>query len=188
MSTPHIILGLVGEMAAGKSTLTEYLKSAHSAVTFRFSDMLRDVLERLHLEDNRSNLQMLSTALRQTFGDDLMSKVIAADVQKSAASFIITEGVRRPSDVTYLRQIPGYILIAVTAGERLRYERITKRTENPDDQTKTWAEFLSEGQREAEQKIREIAARANFTIDNNGSKEELFSSMEKILAKLYSPS
>ncbi|OGH64755.1 MAG: hypothetical protein A2821_01205 [Candidatus Magasanikbacteria bacterium RIFCSPHIGHO2_01_FULL_41_23] len=179
-----IILGLAGEMAAGKSTVTEYLKEKHNAVTFRFSDMLRDILKRIHVEPERANLQSLSTFVRQTYGEDIMSKVIAQDVAASNASIIITEGIRRPSDIVYLRKLESFHMIAINTNERTRFERIIQRHENPDDAQKTWEEFQAEGQQESEQKIKEIAAETDFTIDNNGTKEELFAQIEEIIKKI----
>ena len=180
-----LILGLVGEMASGKSTITEYLKQKHGAVTFRFSDMLRDVAKRLHIENSRPNLQLLSTVLRQNFGEDLMSKVLAADVMESTHNFIITEGVRRPTDITYLKKLPGFHLIYLSVSERTRFERLAARRENADDANKTWEEFQREGKQESEQKIKEIAAIAEITIDNNGTMEELYKEMESILSRIH---
>src|SRR3990167_6977571 len=179
-----IILGLAGEMAAGKSTVTEYLKEKHNAVTFRFSDMLRDILKRIHVEPERANLQSLSTFVRQTYGEDIMSKVIAQDVAASNASIIITEGIRRPSDIVYLRKLESFHMIAINTNERTRFELIIQRHKNPDDAQKTWEEFQAEGQQESEQKIKEIASETDFTIDNNGTKEELFAQIEEIIKKL----
>ena len=179
-----IIIGLVGEMASGKSTVTEYLKQKYGAVTFRFSDMLRDVAKRLHIDNSRGNLQQLSTVLRQNFGEDLMSKVLAADVQESTHNFIITEGVRRPTDITYLKEIPGFHLITLQANERTRYERLTARTENVDDQKKTWEQFQTDGKQEPEQKIKAVAAEAEFVVDNNGIKEELFREIDGIVGQI----
>lgn len=179
-----IILGLIGEMSAGKSTVTGYLKEKYGAVSFRFSDMLRDVLTRVHLETTRENMQTLSTILRKNFGEDLMSKVIAIDVGVANADFIITEGVRRPTDITYLRQVPGFHLVALSAAPRTRFERMTARRENPDDAIKTWEAFQAESQSEPEQKIKEIAAEAEFMVDNNGSLEFLHSQIDEIIKKL----
>lgn len=184
MSEQKIILGLVGEMAAGKSTVTQYLKEKHDAVTFRFSDTLRDLLNRLHLEHSRANMQVLSTLLRQAFGDDILSKNIALDVTASSAPFIITEGIRRPSDIAYLKALPGFRLVAITADARTRYERMTKRSENPDDQSKTWETFQAESNQESESKIREIMGSADATIDNNGSTEDLYKQIDMIIEKL----
>ena len=85
---PKIILGLVGEIAAGKSTATEYLKQKYGAVSFRFSDPLRDILARLHIENSRPNLQALSTFLRRQYGEDLLSKVMALDAGQSPAASV----------------------------------------------------------------------------------------------------
>lgn len=179
-----IVIGLVGEMAAGKSTATEYLKTKYNAVTFRFSDMLRDILNRIHVEPERANLQSLSTFVRQTYGEDIMSKVIAQDVSMSNDAVIITEGIRRPSDITYLRELPGFFIIAINTDERTRYERIVKRHENPDDAQKTWEQFQTEGTQESEQKIKEIAEIADFKINNDGSVEDLKKQLDEIINKL----
>lgn len=178
-----LIIGIVGENAAGKTTATEYLKKKFNAVTFRFSDMLYDILKRMYIEPNRGNLQTISTILRQNFGDDIMSKVIAQDAKNSTSDIIITEGVRRPSDVPYLKELSNFILIYIKADEKIRFSRLANRGEKPDDATKTWKEFEEEGKQEAEQKILEIAATANFTIDNNGIIEETYQQLDEVVAK-----
>ena len=179
-----IVLGIVGEMGAGKSTITQYVKEKYGAVSFRFSDMLTDIAKRLYIEPNRPNLQMISSMLRQTISQDIMSKVIMQDAASATAPIIIVEGIRRPSDITYLKELSNFCLIGLTANERLRYERVCLRSEKPDDQTKTWEEFQKEGLAEAELEIKNIKAEAQFQIDNNGTEEELISQVEKILTEL----
>lgn len=179
------VLGLVGEMSAGKTTATDYLKTKYKAVAFRFSDMLRDVLVRLHLPENRYNLQTLSTILRQNFSEDIMSKVLALDVEKSNHDLVITEGIRRPSDTIYLKNLENFYIIAIKANERVRYERLTKRAENPDDKNKTWEQFQKEGRQESEEKIKEMADQANFMVDNNGTIEELHKQIDEIILKIH---
>lgn len=181
-----LLLGLVGEMAAGKTTATNYLKEKYGAVSFRFSDMLRDMLRRLHLPETRENLQKLSTALRQAFGDDIMSTVMKEDMASADAPVLIIEGIRRPSDVAMFSGMPNFHLLAIAADARTRYERITNRSENPDDRGKTWEEFQKEILQEAEQKIGDIAAKAEIVLQNHGTKEALFSEIENALRKLQS--
>lgn len=184
MKHTKLILGLVGEMAAGKTTVTDYIKEKHGGVSFRFSDMLGDILARMHIEKTRENYQTLSTILRQNFGDDIMSKVIMLDVKASENPLIITEGVRRPSDIEYLKELPGFHLVAIQADEKIRFERTTERSEKPDDQSKTWEQFQAEGKQESEQKIKDIAAKADYTIDNNGSLEELYKQVDEIITQI----
>jgi len=179
-----IIVGIAGEIAAGKTTATDYLKEKHGAVSFRFSEMLRDILDRLHIEKSRTNLQTLSSTLRQNFSEDIMSKVLVEDVKQSDAQFIITEGIRRPSDVTFLRELPNFHIIAIHTDAKLRYERLSSRNENPDDKTKTWEAFVHDGEQEAERAIQNIMSEAKFSIDNNGSMEELFENIDRIVNTL----
>lgn len=184
MTDNKIILGLVGEIAAGKTTVTNYLKESNEMISFRFSDMLSDILDRMYIEKNRGNYQTISTILRKNFGDDIMSKVIARDVKEITDDFIIVEGIRRPSDVAYLKELPEFKIISINTDEKTRYERITSRTEKSDDQTKTWEEFQKEGQQEAEGKVKQIAAQADYTIDNNGTLEELYAQVDEIIEKI----
>lgn len=178
-----IILGIIGEMAAGKTTVAEYLKTKHGAVTFRFSDMLRDVIRRLHLEESRGNLQQLSTVLRREFGEDLLSKVLAADAASAPNSIIITEGIRRPTDITYLERLPGFHLLYLKTDERLRYNRLVSRSENADDKSKSWEQFQTDGRQESEQEIQNIASRAEVVIDNNGAIENTYQQLDAAIKK-----
>lgn len=178
-----LIIGIIGENAVGKTTVTEYLKQKFNAVTFRFSDMLGDILKRLYLEPTRANFQTLSTILRQNFSEDIMSKVIAQDAKNSTADVIITEGVRRPSDVVDLKALPNFILIYIKTDEQIRFSRLSTRGEKPDDATKTYEQFQNDGKQEPEQQILAIAATANFTVDNNGTKEKLFQQLDEIVKK-----
>ncbi len=176
-----LIIGITGEMASGKTTVTEYIKKHHGGVSFRFSTMLRDVLGRIHIDETREHLQTLSTILRTSFGDDLMSKVIAKDVAQATDDIIIVEGIRRPSDVTYLSELPGFHLVGITADMRTRYERITARSENPDDQNKTCEAFQEEQKHESEQGISETLAMTDIIINNNGDLDSLHTQIDAII-------
>ena len=127
-----IILGFVGPLASGKGAICQYLKEKHGASVFRFSTMLRDVLNRLYLEISRDNMQNLSSALRQTFGDDLLASVIANDVKNEKNEFIVIDGVRREPDIKYLKDFPNFYLIEIKADQKIRWERMRKRGENTD--------------------------------------------------------
>jgi dephospho-CoA kinase len=179
-----IILGLVGPISSGKGTVCNYLKDKHGAQIFRFSTMLRDVLDRFYIEQSRENMQALSSALRQVFGDDLMAKTIANDVTNSPANIIVLDGVRRLPDIKYLKEIPGFHLIAINADQKTRFERITKRGENTDDIKKTFTEFQNDEQQEAELQIKEVADTAEFDLDNNKTVENLYQQIENILKQL----
>lgn len=179
-----LIFGIVGGLASGKTTLAEYLSSTYACNTYRYSSMLRDILARIYVDESRHNLQTLSTFLRDQYGQDVMSKVIAQDVERDPHDIVVVEGIRRPSDITYLRELPGFHLIFVDADQRTRYERIISRGENTDDAFKTFAAFQADEAAEADRLISEIAKEAEFTIDNNGDKAAFFAQAEAILQQI----
>lgn len=176
-----IILGITGEIAAGKGTATKYLLERYGASSHRFSTMLRDVAKRMHLEESRENLQKLSTIFRENFSDDLLSQVIFHDVDADENEIIVIDGVRRMSDIEYLKKLPGFKLIYIDTEMEKRYERLTKRGENVDDASKTLAEFKIDNEREAERKIKDLKQDASFVVDNNGNLEELYGQIDLII-------
>jgi len=175
------IFGVTGLMACGKGTVAKYFAEKYGADTFRFSTMLRDVLDRLYLPQSRENFQIISPWLRQTFGQDLFAKVMANDVKKATSKIIIIDGMRRPADIEYLKKIEGFKLVALEVEAKIRYERLTKRGENTDDTTKTWGQFQKEHQAETEIYIPELMKQADVKINNNGSVEDLYKQLDELI-------
>ncbi|KKP68692.1 MAG: hypothetical protein UR66_C0004G0092 [Candidatus Moranbacteria bacterium GW2011_GWE1_35_17] len=178
-----IILGIAGEIAAGKGTVAKYLVDNYGASTHRFSTALRDVAKRMYLEESRENLQKISTLMRDGFDEDILSMVIYKDVEKDSHEIIAIDGVRRMSDIVFLEKIPEFKLIYVETDLKTRYERITKRDENVDDGEKTFDEFKKDNKREAETQIKYLKDEVAFVIDNNGTLEELYAQIDAIIKK-----
>lgn len=181
MPTNKIIIGFVGPLASGKGTVAKYLQEKYGSRAYRFSTMLRDMLDRIYVEKTRENLQDISKFLRERFGQDVMSKVIAKDVQNDSGEIVVVDGIRRPTDITYLHELPGFHLVYITAESESRWKRLVARKENPGDEQKTYQEFLKDQQAEAEQLIQELGEKAEFKIVNDGTKEDLTSEVENIL-------
>lgn len=181
MTHNQLIIGLIGEMAAGKTTVADYLKKKHGAISFRFSDILADILDRIYIEKKRKNYQSLSTFLRTMYGDELLSQVIAQDVDKSDHHFIVIEGVRRFDDIVSFKKKPNFHLWMIDTKALIRFERLTTRKEKPDDQKKTWEQFQKDELEEAEQQISIIAKKTKTHIDNNTTRENLFTQVEEVL-------
>ncbi|MDD5071755.1 MAG: AAA family ATPase [Patescibacteria group bacterium] len=179
--TSKIIIGLVGQIACGKGTVAEYLTKKYGAVSYRFSTPLRDVLDRLHLEITRENMQNISKALRQEFGDDLLAKVIAGDVKDETNNLMVIDGIRRLSDIRYLKNLPEFKLVKVETDSKIRYERLTARTENTDDTKKTYEQFLADEKQETELTIPEVMNQAQLTLTNNSTLEDLQQQVDNLI-------
>lgn len=175
------IIGLTGQMASGKGAIAEYLKDKYNAEVIQFSTVFREILERLHLEINRNNMSGLSTILREKFGEDLISKVVAEDVKKLKNNVVVVDGIRRIADIDYLKEQENFKLIRVVADSKIRYNRLVDRNQNKGDNKKTYEEFLADEQLETEQTIAKVMEQAEIEIDNNKDFDSLYKQVKLLL-------
>ncbi|MFA6551325.1 MAG: AAA family ATPase [Patescibacteria group bacterium] len=184
MKPKKIIIGIVGEISSGKGMATGYLMEKYQAANYRFSTALRDILNRVYVEIKRDNMQILSRILRENFGQDLLAQVIAEDVKKETNPLIVIDGVRRFTDIAYLRQLPEFKLIYIVTNLEKRFERLRLRRENEDDAGKTLEQFKIDSQAEAEKEIAAVGQTADYVVDNNGAVADLYRQIDEIINKL----
>ncbi|MFA6593769.1 MAG: AAA family ATPase [Candidatus Buchananbacteria bacterium] len=182
--TAKIVLGIVGEIAAGKDTAAAYLKKKYKSQTVSFSQPLRDILDRLYLPQTRANMANLGISLRGTFGQDLLSKVIYEEVTRSPAKILVLPNVRLESDLIYLKHLPGFRLIRIDCDIKTCFVRLKKRRQNNDDRTKTWKQFINDLKLPTETPIRLLAKKAKLKLDNNGTKQELFKQIDELMKNI----
>ena len=181
-----VIIGFVGQLASGKDVCRKYLIDKYEADSTKFSKVLRDILTRLYQPITRESLQGISLNLRNHFGSDILSRVVIEDIKLSPKNIMIIDGVRRLEDLDCLKEFPDLYLISLNVDTKTRYERTKLRNENIGDAEKTYEQFLIDGQREAEQEIPTVMAAAHYQIDNNGTFEELYGQLDKIMADINS--
>ncbi len=177
------VFGFVGHVGCGKGVACEYAVKKYGASTYRFSTMLRDILDRLYIAKNRVNLIQLSEILRHGFGEDTMAHVIKNEVDADAHELICVDGIRRLADIGELKKLPHFVLVHIVASPEIRYKRIIARTENVGDTTKTFEQFLQEEQLPTELSIDEVAAKATLTISNNGTVMEFEAALNKLICE-----
>ncbi len=176
-----IIFGLAGEMASGKSSVAKHLSEKYGAEVFKFSNILRDALSRIHKDNSRENLQMMSTMLRETYGEDILAKAMADDVNDATGDIIAVDGVRRLGDIEHLKKIEGFHLVYLEADIEKCHVRLSVRGENIDDNGKSFEEFKKDRAREAERQIIELKEFADIIITNNGTLENLYDSVDEFI-------
>lgn len=181
---PKKIIGIAGEIASGKDTVTKYLQDRYGAKQYRFSDPLRAILKTLHLEITRDNLTAVSTHLREAFGQDILAHVIEKDAESSEADIVVIDGVRRLSDIDLVKDNPNFTFWYTEADVNIRYQRLQGRRENEDDSRLTFEQFLEDHSNETERFIPELKQRAKFIIENNGTLEELQEKVDAIMKSI----
>lgn len=178
-----VILGFTGLIACGKGTSAEYLNDKYGATTYRFSTMLRDLLDRIYVSHTRDNMIKMSEFVRETYGEDIMAKTMAKDVENDKNSIIVVEGIRRQADIEYLSKNPDFVLVSIEVDPETRYSRLVKRGENEDDKTKTYEQFLEDHKRSTEMSIPPVMEKASEVVDNNESLEQLNDKLDKLMEK-----
>jgi len=174
------IIGLTGEMGCGKDTFCQFVKENYENVfILKFSDALTDVLKIFFDAIKREDQQWLGSALRERFGKDILVKALIKKANNIENGIIIFNGVRKELEVPGIKEIGGKI-IYITGDPKIRWERVKIRGEKADDDV-SFEKFLEMHNAEAELQIPEIGAKADYKIENNGSKEEFYKEIKKVI-------
>jgi dephospho-CoA kinase len=177
-----LVIGLAGRIGAGKGTVAEYLKKEYKAEQFVYSDILRDILDRLHIEITRENLQILGKGLRESLGRDVLVEAMKGDLSEAKSEMRLIDGVRYVNEVKMLRTFPHNVLIFVDAPEKVRYERAKKRAEKGEENL-SLDEFRKKESAATESELDEVEKMADFVIDNSGTIKELREKIKGLLEK-----
>lgn len=178
------IFGISGEIGAGKDTAKEYLVTRYNAKSLGFSMILKDILDRLYLPAERAKYANLAEALRNTFGENILATVIAEDARQSSASMVVIDGIRKFGELEELQKLSNFHFLFVDTDLRVRYDRIRARGMKVDDTTKTFEEFVRDHEHAADREVRELKNKADITLENNGTLEDLHGHIEEILQRL----
>lgn len=162
----HRLIGLTGTNGAGKGEVAAYLvKNGYAYVSL--SDEVREDLRRRGKEVTRDQMIATGNALRRRFGAD----VLARRAMKKVKGRAVVDSIRNVREVAFLRRQDGFILVAVDAPARLRFERVQKR--GRQESAATLEEFISKEKLEMkggqnEQQLRRCMTLADLTIVNDG--------------------
>lgn len=179
-----MIIGMTGRIAAGKETLTDFLRKK-GFVYFKTSTILAEELEKRGLEVNRWNMQNLGDELRGKDGPGALMKMLLEKTEPGKNC--IFDSLRNPEEAEFLKNnARDFILVAVDAPQKLRFERIIKRGKPSDP--KTWEDFLkidnrdfSDRENPMGQQVGKCMALADFSINNDSTLEEF----QRQIAEFY---
>ncbi len=174
------VIGLVGRIGSGKTVVSKHLQEKYGGREYRFSQILEDILKRLHLPADRSNLQKLGACLRRDFGDDVISRVMRKDIENSKSKLLIVDGIRYASEVEMIRSFKKNVLIFITASPDIRYARCVERGKRGEDNL-TYKEFLRNERAETERWINSLSNISDYIVDNNSTKEDLINQINRIM-------
>ncbi|HOR02329.1 MAG TPA: AAA family ATPase [Candidatus Woesebacteria bacterium] len=179
-----VIIGITGTNGAGKGTVVEYLVAQKRFGHFSARALLTEEIEKRGWENNRENLIKVANELRETYGSAYVAEELFKRASVSKKNCII-ESIRTVGEIELLKKKGKFVLLAVDADQKLRYERNSKRGTVTDEIS--LAEFVASEKKEWEsedsnkQNLKKCIEKADFLIENNGTIEELNKKVEKIL-------
>ncbi len=177
-----MIIGVTGSYAAGKDTVAELLQS----MNFRhvsFSDLLREELKSRGEEITRQKLIDIGNELRHDYGADVLA-VKALQKVEDGENYVFTS-IRNPAEVRLQQKRHDFLLVNVTAPDKVRLERL--KTRNREQNPKTLAELREKEQQEnsndpAAQQLNIVAKMAKVILSNDSTKEKLQEKVEKLVS------
>lgn len=178
------IVGITGTLGAGKGTVVEYLVSKKNFGHYSVGGYLKEELQKRNLEINRTNLQDVGNELRTKFGPSYITQELFKIAKENKKDAII-ESIRNPKEAEFIKANGG-IMLAVTADQKTRFERIKLRGSEKD--SVTFEEFQKQEEREMQntdpnaQNLPRCIEMSDFVVNNDGSIDELYEQIEKIIS------
>ena len=178
-----MIIGLTGTNGAGKGTVAELLKEKGFGY-YSLSDEIREEVRKRGLDEGLDNLIRVGNELREKEGPATLSKRILKRIKESKKNNFIVDSIRNPAEIEELRKNKSFILIAVDAPVKLRYERVKSRKRASDfvsfEKFREQEEVQLKGGKTGQQLLKCIGM-ADFKIINDSDIDELKEKVEKIL-------
>ncbi|MEM3361910.1 MAG: AAA family ATPase [Candidatus Anstonellaceae archaeon] len=179
-----MFIGISGRNCAGKDTVAEYLVKK-GFIYYSLSDVIREFLKQQNMEINRENLIFYANKLRQENGPNFFAKKVIEKIDYTKDGVIVS--IRNLAEVEELKKLPKFFLIIIQSDPQIRFERMKKR--NREGDPKTFEEFvrierLEENTSTTSQQLLEVLKVGDFYIQNNGSLDELYLKIDKLLEKL----
>lgn len=181
----NFVVGLVGPLGVGKTTIARYLVSK-GFQSLRFSDPIRREANKRNLPESRTVLQDIGDHWRQKFGRDYLSQLLLEEIKQKPTKNFVIDGFRNPGEIEPFLTLTNFVLIGLNADPAVRFKRLQGRA--LQDDPKKWEDFQVQESRdqgldqpEHGQQVLGSLELADFVIDTDKVESEVISQVEKVL-------
>ena len=179
-----MIIGLTGTNGSGKDTVADYLKEKNFSF-HSLSDAIRDELRSQNSELTRENLIAAGNRLRQESGPGVLALRVAKKIQDNKEENVVVVSVRNVKEIAVLKELSDCMMVFVDAPIELRYERISQRGSERDNESfeefKHKEELEMGGTDEHVQQLGLCKEAADVVISNEGSLRDLHQKVEALI-------
>jgi dephospho-CoA kinase len=179
-----VILAVVGLVGAGKNETTQYITRKTGWPNVYFGDITFDEMKRTGLEINEVNERKIREEIRAKYGMGAYATLNFPKIKDLFQNSSLTlESFYSWEEYLEMKKEFGesFKVLAVCASPEIRAQRVLVR----DKRSLTEEEFLSRDYSQIEN-LHQAGpiARADFTLTNESTKEDLYKAIEVIIKKL----
>ena len=182
------IIAITGMPGAGKTETRKIMeKKGIPVVVMRH--VVENEMRKKNIALTNKNLREYADGLRKKYGYDIVAKKCVPFIKQKLknSDIVLIDGIRGPQEVELFKKRfeNNFILLSILAKPETRFKRLKKRGREWD--MKTWEEFLWRDKKELSWGLGDVIKRANYNIDNEGTKKDLKKNVDKLFSKLFSP-
>ncbi len=174
-----IIIGITGTLGAGKGTLVDYLVNQKGFKHYSVRQYLIGEIIKQGLEANRDSMTRVANQLRAQHSPAYIIEELYQEAALSGQNAVI-ESIRTPGEIDFLKKQGNFVLVAVDADPKIRYQRISLRASETDHVS--FDTFIKNETREFstddpnKQNLGKCIAMADLVLNNDGTVDELYQS------------
>lgn len=184
-------IGVTGLPGAGKSVFSNAAKSL-GILVIKMGAIVFDETRKKGLSLTYENIGKTAEELRTRYGRGIIAKKVIEKIKKISINetknekIIVIEGIRSPEEVEYFRDFfDTFILVAIYAPPRIRYERLLQR--GRVDDTLNILKLIERDKRELNFGIGEVIALADeILINKDKTLKEFFNECKKFIERIVS--
>ena len=184
MHKPQLIIALVGMPGSGKSKTAEFLSRDKKLPIVSFGDVVNDYINVKRLPHDVKTHRRVRGMIRTKYKEHAFAHLNKKHMEKALEKkdVIIVDGLRSWEEYEYLKKHFSHttlVLVALTADKNTRYKRIKKR----GFRSKLYGQER-DLQELFETNMGSTIAYADYSIDNNGSLDDLYKKLEKFYSSI----
>jgi predicted RNA binding protein with dsRBD fold (UPF0201 family)/dephospho-CoA kinase len=178
-----LVIGFVGFPGSGKSEAAA-IAQTEGFFPVAMGDTVRSHMQRSGIQLSEKNVGTIANKLRADHGMDVIAKMCIPNVYGLTSQKVVIDGIRGIAEVNaFKKEFRGnFKLIAITAGPKVRCKRVKGRS-RPDD-ARSLRRFEDKDERELAWGLEEALEAAEYSIENEGTLEELNSKVSSLLKRL----
>jgi dephospho-CoA kinase len=177
-----VVVGVAGMPGSGKGVFRRTVQRMGYPVVI-MGDVVREEVKRRNLKPTPENLGKTMLNLRELDGSAVVAKRCIPKLKKATGRIVVVDGVRSLTEVEeFKKHFPNFILIAIHASPKARYQRLSRRKRS-DDPT-NWETFMERDRRELGVGMGAVIAAADHTIVNEGTLDQLKTEIGRVMKEM----